>query len=263
MGYIVRVIPRIRRRIIRSREPVKTPYGLQVIESCLACPMHRERIFCDLPPAALADLDAVSTSATYPKGAFLFVEGQEPRGVFVVCNGRVKLTTASTDGKSLILRIAETGQLIGIPGTISGKQYEVTAEALEPVQANFISREDFLRLLRTHAEIAYRVTEVLSEIYHAVYREVRYLGLSGSAAAKLARFVLDLVGEGRQANSGGALEHSARLTLTHEEIAEIIGASRETVTRVFADFKRRDLVKLHGSTLVVTNMPGLEKLCGA
>ena len=108
-----------------------------------------------------------------------------------------------TDGKSLILRIAESGEIVGLPGTISGKPYEVTAETLEPVQANFIPADDFLNFLRTHGEVALRVAEMLSDIYHATCREVRYLGLSGSAAAKLARFVLDLTGEQDQSSSKG------------------------------------------------------------
>src|SRR6267154_880235 len=112
---------------------MKTPYGLQVIESCLTCPMTKDRLFCNLSPRALEGLDAISSSATYPKGAILFVEGQEPRGVFVVCNGRVKLSAGSADGKSLILRIADPGEVVGLPGTISGKAYEATAEALEPI----------------------------------------------------------------------------------------------------------------------------------
>src|SRR6202521_5446681 len=107
MAYRIRVIPKKKQRIMRVTKAMKTPYGLQVIESCLSCPMLKDRLFCNLPPGAVEGLDAISSSATYPKGALLFVEGQEPRGVFVICNGRVKLSAGSADGKSLILRIAE------------------------------------------------------------------------------------------------------------------------------------------------------------
>lgn len=92
MAYRIHIIPKKRRRIIWVAKAMKTPYGLQVIESCLTCPMMKDRLFCNLPPRALEGLDAISSSATYPKGAILFVEGQDPRGVFVICNGRVKLS---------------------------------------------------------------------------------------------------------------------------------------------------------------------------
>jgi CRP/FNR family transcriptional regulator, cyclic AMP receptor protein len=244
---------------MRLAESMKTPYGLQVIESCLTCPMMQDRLFCNLPPRTLEGLDAISSSATYPKGAILFVEGQEPRGIFIICNGRVKLSASSADGKSLILRIANAGEVVGLPGTISGKAYEVTAKALEPIQANFILGDVFLKFLREHGEVAVRVAGILSDIYHATYREVRYLGLSGSAGEKLARFLLDLATEHGKTIAGADASPHVALTLTHDEIAQMIGSSRETVTRLFADFRRKHLIEVHGSTLIITDKAGLEK----
>jgi CRP/FNR family cyclic AMP-dependent transcriptional regulator len=238
---------------------MKTPYGLEIIENCLACPLHQDRLFCNLAPPALAGLDAISSAAIYPKGAILFVEGQEPRGVFVICNGRVKLSASSASGKSLILRIANPGEVIGLPGTISGKPYEATAEAQEPIQANFIPRKPFLEFLRAHGEVALRVAEALTDIYYATYREVRCLGLSGSVEEKLARYLLDFAAG--HASSNG--QTRGVMTLTHEEIAETIGSTRETVTRLFADFKRKGLVEVHGATLVIADKTALLQLLGA
>lgn len=259
MAYRIRVIPRKKERIMRADDAMKTPYGLQVIESCLTCPVMKDRLFCDLSQKALAGLDAISATATYPKGAVLFVEGQEARGAFVICNGRVKLSASSAHGKSIILRIAEAGEIVGLPGSISGKPYEVTAEALEPIQANFIRRDELMRFLREHGEAALRVAEMLCHIYHATYQEVKYLGLSGSAAEKLARFILDLAGE--KPHEDGPIRIA--VTLTHEEIAEMIGASRETVTRLFASFKKKKLIEVHGSTLLIKNKTELEALLEA
>lgn len=233
---------------------MKTPYGLEVLESCLTCPLHRARVFCDLPADTLKELDAVSSSATYPKRAILFVEGQEPRGVFVICHGRVKLTASSAAGKSVILRIVEAGDVVGLPGTISGKAYEATAEALEPIQANFIPREAFLNFLREHGEVTLRIAEILSGIYHATYQEVRNLALSASAETKLARFLLDMA-----AKEPRTAQVRVKLTLTHAEIGENIGASRETVTRVFANFKKKKLMDVRGSTLTI-NKASLQNL---
>ena len=258
MTYRVQVVPKIKRRILQQAKTRKTSYDLQVIESCLTCPLVKERIFCDLPQSVIARLDEISSPLTYSRDAILFVEGQEPRGVFVICNGRVKLSTSSSDGKSIIVRVAEPGELVGLPATISGKPYELTAEALEPVQANFIPREAFLEFLRQGGEAAVRIAEILSQIYRATLSEVRYLGLSASTAEKLARFLLDLPARPTQANG----DIRATLTHTHKEIAEMIGSSRETVTRLFASFKRERLVEFRGSTLIV-NKTGLEKLLDA
>jgi len=237
----------------------KTPYGLPIIENCTTCPFHTDRVFCNLSQDALKGLDAISSMASYPKGAVLFVQGQEPRGVFVLCSGRVKLSASSAEGKSLILRIAGEGELIGIPGTLSGKPYEVTAEAFEPIQASFIPRNQFLQFLRDHGDAALSVAQILTDIYQATYREVRYLGLSGSAEGKLARFLLDFTDKSAPANG----TTRTTLTLTHEEIAEMIGTSRETVSRLFASFKRKKLIEMHGSTLIVGSKNNLEKLADA
>jgi CRP/FNR family transcriptional regulator, cyclic AMP receptor protein len=259
MAYRVMVVPKRKRRIARLSNTIRTPYGLQVIESCRTCPLAKERIFCDLPQPVLAELDAISSSATYPRDGVLFVEGQDPRGVFVLGNGRVKLSTTSADGQSIIVRIAEGGEVVGLAGTLSGSAYELTAEALEPLQANFIPREAFILFLRKHGEAALRVAEILSKIYHATLLEVRYLGFSSSAAEKLARFLLDL--PATPVHDNGHLR--APLTLTHKEIGEMIGASRETVTRIFAHFKREGLIEIHGSTLMLNDKARLGKLLDA
>ena len=256
MTYRVQVVPKRKRRMTQLGKTRKTPYGLQIIESCLICPLVKERIFCDLPEFVLAELDEISSPSSYPRAAILFVEGQKPRGVFVICKGRVKLSTSSSDGKSIVVRVAEPGEAVGLPGTISGKPYELTAEALEPVQANFIPRKAFLQLLRQRGEAAVRIAEILSQIYRATLSEVRYLGLSASTAEKLARFLLDLPANPTQDNG----QIRATLTLTHKEIAEMIGTSRETVTRLFASFKRERLVEVRGSTLIISNKVDLEKL---
>jgi len=208
-------------------------------------------------------LDAISSTGMYPKGAILFGEDQQPRGVFIIRSGRVKLSTTSVDGKSLILRFADSGEVVGLPGTISGQPYGATAEAMEPMQANFIPRDEFLHFLKEHSEVTVRVVEILSDILHATYQELRYLGLSGTASEKLARFLLDLTTEHVKTSTEGDRRPRATLTLTHDQIGETIDLSRETVTRLFADFKRRHLIEIHGSTLIITNKAGLKKILEA
>jgi CRP/FNR family transcriptional regulator len=235
---------------------MRAPYGLEIIESCLSCPHREDRLFCNLPPPAAQGLAAITSASSYPKGATLFVEGQQPRGVFILCNGRVKLSTTSADGKTLIVRIADSGEVLGLPATVTEKPYELTAEVIEPTQANFIPRQEFLNFLRQHGEVGLRVAQQLGETYHSAIAEMRTIGLSHSASEKLARFLLDLSAEQEDAKG----EVRLKLTLTHEEIAQMIGASRETVTRLFADFKKKQLVQVKGSTLIIKNKPGLENV---
>jgi CRP/FNR family cyclic AMP-dependent transcriptional regulator len=234
----------------------RAPYGLEIIESCLTCPHREERLFCSLPPEALQRLSAITFASTYPRGATLFVEGQTGRGVFILCTGGVKLSTSSIDGKTLIVRFSEPGEVLGLPATVTGTAYELTAEVVESTQANFISREDFINFLREYGEVALRVAQQLGETYHSAVAEMRTIGLSQSAGERLARFILDLVA-GHKAENGVV---KAKLPFTHEEIAQVLGTSRETVTRVLAEFRKRNLVTVKGSTLSVINRNGLEQL---
>jgi CRP/FNR family transcriptional regulator, cyclic AMP receptor protein len=235
---------------------MRTPYGLEIIENCIACPHREERLFCDLPSAAVQALATITSSAAYPKGATLFVEGQPPRGVFVVCSGQVKLSTSAADGSTLIARISRKGEVLGLPATVTGKPYELTAEVLEPTQANFISRAEFLKFLRQHGEAALRIAQQLAETYQNAIGEMRTIGLTHSAEEKLARFLL----EQWKTVANGKDPVKITLTFTHEEVGQMVGASRETVSRAFAKFKRNKLIQVKGSSLTITSLAALEKV---
>jgi CRP/FNR family transcriptional regulator len=165
---------------------------IRMVESGLARPANADSLLDDLARGLSAPrFEALAVLSTYPKGAILYAEGQAPRGVFIIARGRAKLTTSSADGKAALLRVAEAGDIVGLPATISGQPYEVTAEASEDLQVKFIRRADFLQVLAQNGEACLKVAGMLALIYHSAYREVRYLALSHSAAQKLAGFLLD------------------------------------------------------------------------
>src|SRR5215469_1823548 len=222
--YALRIVPRRKPQLTVPGGPKKVSQGLKSETSHMR-PGSRGLRLGKLSQAALAGIEAISTSATYPKGAILFVEGQPCTGVFLICGGRVKLSTNSADGRSLILQIARKGELLGLSAVISGKSHEVTAEALESIRASFISAGPFKGFLRRNGEAALRVAEILSELHQATYQEVRHLGLARSVAQKLARLLLGLTDEQKP----GKAPSRTILKVTHQEIADMIGTSRETV----------------------------------
>jgi CRP/FNR family transcriptional regulator len=144
---------------------------------------------------------------------------------------------------------------MGLNATISDRPYEVTAEMIEPGQANFIARDALLQFLRDNGEVAVRVAEQLSRNYYTAYEEIRTLGLTNSPAEKFAKLLLGWI----DSPSSGDLPQ-VKLTLTHGEIAEMIGTTRETVSRLFSDFKKQQLVQLKGATLVIRDKSALEKM---
>lgn len=238
---------------------MRAPYGLTILDNCLTCPVREEHLFCNLPLAAVQRLNQIKSTAIYPKSAILFIEGQQPRGVFVLCNGKVKLSTSSSEGKTLITKISEGGDVLGLNATISNRPYEVTAEMIEPGQANFIPRDALLQFLREHGEVALRVAEHLSRNYYVAYEGIRTLGLTTSPAEKFAKLLLSWY----PANGKQDGQAQIKMTLTHEEIAEIIGTTRETVSRLFSEFKNKQFVQLKGSTLIIRNRTALEQLVHA
>src|SRR6201988_5407981 len=127
---------------------MRAPYGLNILDNCLTCSVREEHLFCNLSIHAGQRLNEIKSTAMYPKSAMLFIEGQQPRGVFVLCTGKVKLSTSSSEGKTIITKISDAGDVLGLNATISNRPYEVTAEMIEPGQANFITRDALLHFLR-------------------------------------------------------------------------------------------------------------------
>lgn len=239
---------------------MRSPYGLEVVENCAECKLRCDDFFCDLPPDVLRHFESLKYATVFPKGAILFVEGQSPRGIFMLCSGRVKLSSSSATGKTVISHIAQQGEVLGLSAAISGASYEVTAETLEPCQVNFVRRGEFLKFLAEENVACLRVAQHLSNAYRFASEQVRSLGLSQSTLEKLANLILGWCErEGRTTDRGISL----KVTLTHEEIAQLIGASRETVTRLLGDLKSQRLILIKGSTLLVPDRAALEKVCSA
>jgi CRP/FNR family transcriptional regulator, cyclic AMP receptor protein len=238
---------------------MKGPYGLDLNEGCKNCITKDSGFFCQLSPSAVKDFDDIKSTATYPKGALLFVEKQDARGVYVLCEGEVKLSISSPEGKTLIMRIARAGELLGLMAAMAGQPFEVTAETLHPCQIAFVRRDDFLRFLAKHPETSQNVVKQMGSQYRGACEQLRTVGLSASAQEKLARLLLTW-SEGIQQTKEGT---RIKLPLTHEEIAEFIGTTRETVTRTLSDFKVRHLVSVQGSTLMIPSRAALEHFANA
>jgi CRP/FNR family cyclic AMP-dependent transcriptional regulator len=235
-----------------------SPYGLELSQKCETCPLRSEGFFCQLSKCTLKALDAIKYMTAYPERAVLFVEEEAPRGVYLLCKGRVKLSMTSSEGKAVILRIAKPGEVLGLHAVVSGQPYQASAETVEPCQVNFIRREDFLQFLQNNAEASIHAAQQLSASYQAACEQIRSLGLTHSASEKVARFLLESSANGQETKQGIRV----RMTMTHEEIGQIIGTSRETVTRTLGDFKSKRLVAINGSVLLIPNRTALESVVG-
>jgi CRP/FNR family cyclic AMP-dependent transcriptional regulator len=207
-----------------------------------------------LSATVLADLTSIRPATEYDAGDVLFSEKQESAGVFIVREGLVRLSMNSSGGKRLSLRVARAGEVLGLTSALFGSKCETTAETLSTAKVMHITSREFLEFLRRHPEVQPLVTEEIGLQYTMACEQLRTVGLSSTAPEKLARLLLEL------SENGQTTEHGTRFRflMTHEQIGEFIGASRETVTRTLGAFKTRRLVAFNGTFLTISNRRALE-----
>jgi CRP/FNR family transcriptional regulator, cyclic AMP receptor protein len=225
-------------------------------ERCSDCQYRGLRTFCNLSTLALRRFEEIGSSVSLPGHAVLFRESQLCNSVFVVCTGQLKLTTTSKDGRTMILRLAVPGDVLGLSATLGNMPHEVTAETVEPTVLRSIRKPDFLSFLATFSEVGEKASTSLAREYHAVYLDARRLALSGSAASRLAQLLFDW------ANTASCGNPDLRFTmaLTHEELASMAGTSRETVTRLLNQFERDHLITRRGASITIVDPSSLAEL---
>ncbi|MEA2166084.1 MAG: family transcriptional regulator, cyclic receptor protein [Thermoanaerobaculia bacterium] len=197
------------------------------------------------------------TSRVYPPGSVLFSEGDMPKGLHILDSGRVKLFGSTSRGKTFITKIASAGEMLGLNAVILGRPYLLSAEAMEPSRVSHVVRGDFLEFLRKSPEASRHVIEQLSVNYYDSQREIRTLNLSSSMREKFARLIVSWV-EDSDGGSDDAIW--INLDLTHEQIGQMLGASRETISRVIAALSRMGVIKVQGHVLEIPSVVKLREL---
>ena len=194
--------------------------------------------------------DDASLSSTYKRGTVLFSEGQTARGVYLVRTGSVKLSISSAQGKVVVLRIARSGDLIGVSSALNGQPYESTAETIEQSRLTFISLSAFAAASAQSSEFSQYVMSALNEELVETVELIRMLLLARSAEEKLAQLLLKWCDEYGVAESSGIRVNNR---FTQYQIAEMICVSRETVTRLLSDFSRRGLIRLTPDSIFIAS----------
>jgi CRP/FNR family transcriptional regulator len=234
---------------------MRTPYGLDLNESCSACRYRRAGFFCQLSPAELNDFDALKSVIPYPAEALLFLEQQKIKGIYVLCEGEVKLSFGSSEGKRLLLRIAGPGEVLGLLSALSGSPSEATAETSRPCQVAFVPSNVFQKFLGRHPNVFQLIAGQLAWHYRSACEQLCAVGLGASVLEKVAQFLLTW-SAGRGAPRDGV---RFTLPLNHEEIGECVGATRESVTRALSEFRGRGLIESHGSTFAIADRAALQR----
>ena len=229
----------------------------EVVDRCNECRNQSPAAFCNLSEAAFDELQSLKVSHKFSNGSIIFMEGQPAAGVYMVCAGNVKLSTYSEEGRAIILRIAEPGEVLGLSEVISESHFEKTAHARGDCIVAFVRSKDFLRLVQAHHTAALNALKQLSSNCHKAHVQICSLGLSASVGDKLARLLLQWYD--RSTSAGPARISRSH---THGDIAEMIGTSRETVTRLLKDFRDRGLITLSRAELCIPDRMRLKAAIG-
>ncbi|HEU5352548.1 MAG TPA: Crp/Fnr family transcriptional regulator [Terracidiphilus sp.] len=202
---------------------------------------------------ARTDFESLLRASSHQSNAVIFTEGEPATGIYVVLEGEVRVSISSADGKHLSLRIARKTDILGLSSVLAGGTYNVTAETLYPAKLAYVRRESLLAFLSRHPSAYQMVVEELSRKVTVACEQLRTVALSHSAPEKLARLLLEWSESGMTMGSQSRI----RFALTHEQISEFIGTSRETVTRILGNFQRRRLVRFEGSMLTIPDRGAL------
>ena len=227
------------RAVISSAHPAGTPLRVLPFNS---------------PLRSIPGIDRVGRTRIYPKGAVVFREGNAALGIYVLSSGRAKISISSADGKKLILRIARGGDILGLYAGLTGRPFEATAEMVEGGRVDFITRQDLLNLIGRQNGSSLNLLEVFSRQYSELVDHTRIIALSESASEKLARLIMRWGHDFGERTADGIC---LRILLTQEEIAQIIGASRETVTRLFSALKRDQVVRVKRDVMWIRDSAAL------
>lgn len=222
---------------------------------CAICQQKDRNIFCSLPPDSLRTLSSVMHPKLGAAGTCLFRENEFPTGVYFFCAGKARLLTTSNEGQTLVVRIVHPGQVLGLPPAITGEPYALTLEILEAAKYNFVYRDEFLDFLKQNPEACLLALRFVGHECQFGYDWIRSYGPPRSIPGKVARLLLGECKETQSNNQSIRVE----LAFTHEDMGQLIGASRESVTRTISDFKKRGILEADGSALLIHSKAALEE----
>ena len=217
--------------------------------------IRRAPLFTALDDAAAASLRASMENVRLNKGAVLFSEGDEGDHLYVIVEGKLKLGTSSGDGRENLLSVLGPGEMFGELSLFDPGPRTSTATAVTDVRLLSLGHDKVVPWIAEHPQVA---LELLARLAQRLRRTNEVVGdlVFSDVPGRVAKALIDL-GErfGRETTEGLYVNHD----LTQEELAQLVGASRETVNKALADFAGRNWIRLDGRAVLVLDIERLSK----
>ena len=223
---------------------------------CHNCDTRQQGIFCELDTAAAKELDQRKISNIYKKGQVIFYEGNQSFGMYCVSKGHVKLYKTGIDGKQQILRVAGPGDVLGYRALLANEPYQATAEAIEEVEICSLDKNSFSQVLKKEPSLAMNLIKKLAQELGTAENLATSIAQK-SVRERMAELLLSLA---RAYGEGDGSRIS--LSLTREELGNMIGVTQETSIRLISDFKEENLIEVKGREICIVDAERLADIAG-
>ncbi len=220
---------------------------------CKHCSNRFKSVFCKTENDIMNEIEALKICSSIKKGDTIFREGSYASGVYCINAGKVKLSMFGDEGKEQIVRLAKPGDIIGYKALLSGDKYSSTASALEDCNVCFIPREIFLVILQKDAALSFEMMKVLSNELRQAEEKITHLAQK-PVRERVAETILFL-----KETYGLDADNVVNVSLTREEIANLVGTATETAIRLLSEFNKDNIIELIGKKIKIINQQKLTK----
>jgi CRP-like cAMP-binding protein len=227
--------------------------------SCEECSSKECLFRKTLPYEKLIRLHKIKHMVRYIKGQYIYHEGAQPSGIYCIHKGKVKIAKLGSEGKEQIIYLSKSGDTFGVKDVLHKNKYTTSSAALEDSFICHIPKTDFLFFLEEEAGFASEIRSHLCNIQDII--EEKVLNLSQrSVRERLAIYLIEL-----NANFGLRLDNEESfidLSLSRDELANLVGTATETLIRLISEFKKEEILYLKGKKITILKLSLLKKIAG-
>lgn len=221
---------------------------------CALCKAGLKSIFTELSSAELIQLNQMKTCQLLKKGKVLFSEGTYPRGLYCVQSGKIKVSQIGMDGKEQIVHMVHNGDIMGYRAIFGADKYSCSAMALEDSIICFLPKEPFYKMVENNSKLALKIAHILSDELKEAERKITSTAQQ-PVIQRLAQNLL-ILQEHYGVEADGA---TINLQIKREDLANLVGTTRETVTRILYELQHQAIIELSSKKIKILQLDKLKK----
>lgn len=226
------------------------------VEEPLGVAVDQQRAELPMPLHAIRASNNGKLKTLHGRGRVLFTEGEPARGVYILRTGRATVSISSSEGRVVMLRLAQSGDVLGLNSVLRNCPYDATVKTLEPCRTDFIPRAELIELMQESQIAAQTILNLLSQELTEITDRAKSLLLPQTVTGRLAKLLLEWSKRDTSHPSQVRLDR----VLTHEEIAQMICSSRETVTRLLASLTKQQVIRITADSFLICDRIALENI---